>query len=87
MKMSSLPHRSNGINRDNETTTPHEAKEPIEIDLLIIGAGVAGSALAAFLASYGLKGLVVSDAPGTTYVPKAHVTNPAALGTSQRIDG
>jgi 2-polyprenyl-6-methoxyphenol hydroxylase-like FAD-dependent oxidoreductase len=51
----------------------------IETDLLVVGAGPAGSALACFLASYGLKGIVLSAARGTAKEPRAHITNPAAL--------
>ncbi|KAF2837730.1 hypothetical protein M501DRAFT_1017514 [Patellaria atrata CBS 101060] len=51
----------------------------IEVDHLIIGAGPAGASLACFLASYGLKGLVICAAPGTAETPRAHITNMAAL--------
>ncbi|EMC93288.1 hypothetical protein BAUCODRAFT_36969 [Baudoinia panamericana UAMH 10762] len=51
---------------------------PIETNFLIVGAGPAGSALAGFLASYGLTGIVLSAASGTAKEPRAHITNPAA---------
>ncbi|EFX05480.1 benzoate monooxygenase [Grosmannia clavigera kw1407] len=52
--------------------------EVLETEFLIIGAGPAGSSLACFLASYGLKGIVISAAPGTANTPRAHITNMAA---------
>ena len=59
--------------------SPLENNEPIETTFLIAGAGPAGASLASFLASYGLKGIVVAAAPGTSMEPRAHITNPAAL--------
>jgi 2-polyprenyl-6-methoxyphenol hydroxylase-like FAD-dependent oxidoreductase len=53
--------------------------EPIETDLLVVGAGPAGGSLGCFLARYGLKGIVISAAPGTADTPRAHITNTAAL--------
>lgn len=52
----------------------------LETEFLIIGAGPSGASLACFLASYGIKGIVVSAAPGTANTPRAHITNMAALG-------
>ncbi|KAL1619934.1 hypothetical protein SLS56_009901 [Neofusicoccum ribis] len=63
-------------------STPDGAKTPdveIEVDTLIIGAGPAGAALACFLASHGIKGLMVSRAPTNADTPRAHITNAAAL--------
>ena len=51
----------------------------METDLLIIGAGPAGASLACFLARYGLKGFMISAAPGTANTPRAHLTNASAL--------
>ncbi|KAK4982615.1 hypothetical protein LTR66_009174, partial [Elasticomyces elasticus] len=51
----------------------------IETDLLIIGTGPAGASLACFLASHGLKGIMIGAASGTAREPRAHITNPAAL--------
>jgi 2-polyprenyl-6-methoxyphenol hydroxylase-like FAD-dependent oxidoreductase len=51
----------------------------LETDLLIVGAGPAGASLACFLARYGLKGLMISSAPGTADTPRAHMNNMAAL--------
>nr|POF26269.1 2,4-dichlorophenol 6-monooxygenase [Quercus suber] len=61
---------------DNGTTIPMEA---IETTYLIIGAGPAGASLAAFLASYGETGIMISAASGTAKEPRAHITNAAAL--------
>lgn len=51
----------------------------IQTTFLIVGAGPAGASLASFLASYGMKGLVVAAAAGTAKEPRAHITNAAAL--------
>lgn len=63
----------------NANGTADSNTDPIETPFLIIGAGPAGASLACFLASYGLKGIVVAAAPGTAKEPRAHITNPAAL--------
>ncbi|KAK4663352.1 hypothetical protein QC763_607800 [Podospora pseudopauciseta] len=55
------------------------ADEIIKTDLLIVGAGPAGAALACFLSSYGRKGIIISAASGTAHTPRAHITNMAAL--------
>ncbi|RDW75788.1 hypothetical protein BP5796_06609 [Coleophoma crateriformis] len=52
---------------------------PLELDLLIVGAGPAGAALACFLASHGLTGMMVANTPTTADTPRAHITNMAAL--------
>lgn len=59
-------------------TNVHEPAA-IQTSFLIVGAGPAGASLASFLASYGLKGIVVSAAAGTAKEPRAHITNAAAL--------
>ncbi|KAK0631378.1 FAD binding domain-containing protein [Immersiella caudata] len=53
--------------------------EIIKTDLLIVGAGPAGAALACFLAAHGRKGIMISAAPGCAETPRAHITNMAAL--------
>ncbi|KAK4161037.1 phenol 2-monooxygenase [Cladorrhinum sp. PSN259] len=55
------------------------ADEIIKTDLLIVGAGPAGAALACFLSAHGHKGIIISAAPGTAETPRAHITNMAAL--------
>lgn len=55
------------------------ADNVIETPFLIVGAGPAGASLACFLASHGLTGICISNAPGTAKEPRAHITNPAAL--------
>ncbi|EXJ63257.1 uncharacterized protein A1O5_11578 [Cladophialophora psammophila CBS 110553] len=57
--------------------TSHES--PLETEFLVVGAGPAGAGLASFLTSYGLKGVMISNAPGTANTPRAHITNMAAL--------
>ncbi|KAB5576328.1 FAD binding domain-containing protein [Coniochaeta sp. 2T2.1] len=55
------------------------ASSTIEVPYLIVGTGPAGGALAAFMASYGMKGLIVSRDPSNADTPRAHITNMAAL--------
>ncbi len=55
------------------------SEETVETDMLIVGAGPAGASLACFLASYGIKGIIVSRSSGTADTPRAHITNMAAL--------
>lgn len=63
---------------DADASTGH-AEHVVETPFLIVGAGPAGASLACFLASYGLTGICISNAPGTSREPRAHITNPAAL--------
>ncbi|KAF2858609.1 hypothetical protein K470DRAFT_220909 [Piedraia hortae CBS 480.64] len=51
----------------------------VETPYLIVGAGPAGAALACFLSSHGLKGIIISAAEGTAKEPRAHITNPATV--------
>ncbi|KAL1858199.1 hypothetical protein VTK73DRAFT_7910 [Phialemonium thermophilum] len=51
----------------------------VETDFLIVGCGPAGASLACFLASYGLRGIMIGAAPGTANTPRAHITNMAAM--------
>ncbi|KAF2858606.1 hypothetical protein K470DRAFT_283138 [Piedraia hortae CBS 480.64] len=51
----------------------------VETPYLIVGAGPAGAGLACFLASHGLKGIIISAANGTAKEPRAHITNPATV--------
>ena len=60
-------------------TTNGEVGKHIETDLLIIGTGPAGASLACFLSQHGLKGIMLSAAPGTSDTPRAHITNMAAM--------
>ncbi|KAI1320507.1 FAD binding domain-containing protein [Xylariaceae sp. FL0255] len=53
----------------------------VATDFLIVGAGPAGAALAAFMSQNGLKGLVVAKAVGTAHTPRAHVFSAFALET------
>ncbi|KAJ5787368.1 2-4-dichlorophenol 6-monooxygenase, partial [Penicillium paradoxum] len=57
--------------------------DAVDTEFLIVGAGPAGAGLACFLASHeryeGLKGVMISSAPGTANTPRAHITNMAAL--------
>lgn len=67
---------TNGL--PNGDSTSSDSSPIIETPYLIVGAGPAGASLACFLASYGLKGIMISAAPGTAKEPRAHITNPAA---------
>ena len=60
---------------------PNDEMQDAWVDMLIIGTGPAGASLACFLASHGLTGLIVSQAPSSAETPRAHITNMAALGT------
>ncbi|KAK7206986.1 FAD binding domain protein [Myxozyma melibiosi] len=64
-------HGSSTIDSDPVST--------VHTDFLVVGAGPAGAALACFLGSYGITGLMISAAPGTANTPRAHITNMAAL--------
>ncbi|KAM0165343.1 hypothetical protein ACHAPG_000011 [Botrytis cinerea] len=71
------PYTSDKGNSENIGATVTDAV--IETDLLIIGAGPAGAALACFLGHHGLRGMLIAAAPGTADTPRAHITNMAAL--------
>ncbi|KJZ75782.1 hypothetical protein HIM_04939 [Hirsutella minnesotensis 3608] len=51
----------------------------LDTEFLIVGCGPAGASLACFLASYGLKGIMIGSTPGTADTPRAHITNMAAM--------
>ncbi|KAJ5527093.1 hypothetical protein N7513_011252 [Penicillium frequentans] len=48
-------------------------------DVLIVGTGPAGASLACFLASYGIRGIMISASPTNADTPRAHITNMAAM--------
>lgn len=56
-----------------------ELGPPIDTNFLVVGAGPAGASLACFLARSGLRGLMISAAPGTADTPRAHMHNMAAF--------
>ncbi|KAJ5464808.1 FAD binding domain-containing protein [Penicillium daleae] len=60
--------------------SPKGLEHGVDTEFLIAGAGPAGASLACFLGSHGLKGIMISSAPGTANTPRAHITNMAALG-------
>ncbi|KAF5978572.1 phenol 2-monooxygenase [Fusarium coicis] len=51
----------------------------VNTDILIVGAGPSGAALASFLGQNGMRGLVISKESHTAYTPRAHGFNPFAL--------
>lgn len=55
------------------------ARQETTVDVLIVGAGPAGAALACFLSSHGVTGLMICAASSTADTPRAHITNMAAL--------
>ncbi|KAI1199250.1 FAD binding domain-containing protein [Nemania serpens] len=61
------------------------ARQEVNVDFLIVGAGPAGASLAAFMAQNGLKGIVIARTVGTADTPRAHVFNPFALETLRDI--
>ncbi|KAL7908491.1 FAD binding domain-containing protein [Trichoderma velutinum] len=66
---------------ENHCSAPYR-----ETDFLIVGAGPAGSSMAAFLGQNGMQGLVISSAPGTSETPRAHLINPFGLECLRDID-
>ena len=76
-KNASSGRASNNAHTDNETRLRPSTE--ISAYVLIIGAGPAGASLACFLSSYGITGIIVSAASGTSNTPRAHITNMAAL--------
>lgn len=52
----------------------------LDADVLIVGAGPSGAALACFLGSHGIKGVMVSNAKGPSPTPRANCQNMAAFG-------
>ena len=70
---SSSPHQYESTRHD------HNISATIEIDVLVIGTGPAGASLAAFLASHGVRGLVIGATSSTAKTPRAHYTNMAAI--------
>jgi 2-polyprenyl-6-methoxyphenol hydroxylase-like FAD-dependent oxidoreductase len=69
----------NGTANGQSISNTPENTRLVQTDVLIIGAGPAGASLACFLASYGIKGVMISRASGTADTPRAHITNMAAL--------
>lgn len=68
--------------------TSHHDQNPVEVPLLIVGAGPAGASLASFLSQppYSMTGLMISAATTTSQTPRAHITNPAAFECLRDID-
>ncbi|APA12716.1 hypothetical protein sscle_10g074860 [Sclerotinia sclerotiorum 1980 UF-70] len=66
-------------NGQSEDFKPTMTDGVVETDLLIVGAGPAGAALACFLGYHGLRGMVIAATPGTADTPRAHVINMAAM--------
>ncbi|CAH0051948.1 unnamed protein product [Clonostachys solani] len=71
---------ANGLQPQGSTSNAGVVCEKgLDTEFLIIGCGPAGASLACFLASHGLKGIMVGAAPGTANTPRAHIMNMAAL--------
>ncbi|KAJ5569118.1 FAD binding domain-containing protein [Penicillium hetheringtonii] len=72
MKIDGTPFSAQG------NSCAHDSSHAVDTEFLIVGAGPAGAALACFLGSYGLQGIMISSSPGTANTPRAHITNMAA---------
>lgn len=59
--------------------------DDIRVDVLVVGAGPAGGAMAALLATYGVSALAISKHPRTALTPRAHVTNQRALEVARDL--
>ena len=70
----------------NGTSQTH--RHVVDTPFLIVGAGPAGGSLACFLSHppYSMTGLLISNAPGTSQTPRAHITNPACFECLRDID-
>jgi len=55
--------------------TARDALPDVITDVLVVGAGPAGLAMAALLASYGVDAVTVTKYAGTAHSPRAHITN------------
>lgn len=51
----------------------------VETEVLIVGAGPAGSAAAALLSTYGIDTVMINKYPGFSNSPRAHITNQRAM--------
>ncbi|MEV5646795.1 FAD-dependent monooxygenase [Nocardia sp. NPDC052254] len=60
-------------------TTDTTSVPVVETDVLIVGAGPAGSAAAALLASYGIGTIMINKHRGVSNTPRAHITNQRAV--------
>ncbi|PRY59281.1 2,4-dichlorophenol 6-monooxygenase [Knoellia remsis] len=60
----------------NITTNAATENGPdLTTDVLVVGAGPAGLAMAALLARHGVDAITVTKYPGTAHSPRAHITN------------
>lgn len=57
----------------------------LEVDVLIVGTGPAGSAAALSLARHGIEALVINKFGWTARTPRAHITNPRTLEVLQDL--
>src|SRR5690606_35286654 len=51
----------------------------VETDVLIVGAGPSGSAMALALATYGVPNIMITKYRWTANTPRAHITNQRAM--------
>ncbi|KAH8802495.1 FAD binding domain-containing protein [Xylogone sp. PMI_703] len=69
----------------NASAVDHQIPD-LTTDCVIVGTGPAGGALAAFLSSYGINGIIISREKSTATTPRAHLTNMAAMECFRDID-
>lgn len=60
-------------------TTDSSTVPVVETEVLIVGAGPAGSAAAALLATYGIDTIMINKHRGVSNTPRAHITNQRAV--------
>lgn len=70
---------------DFENESSQNTNSPIEVDVLIIGAGPSGASLGCFLGTHGIQGLMISDTAGPSPHPRANYVNMAGLECLREI--
>src|SRR5690606_27120750 len=64
---------------DGIVVTELPSSTVVETDVLVVGSGPAGSAMALALATYGIPNIMVTKYRWTANTPRAHITNQRAM--------